>query len=107
VDGNYIDTDGAEPGAGVIVSGTTLYGTTVGGGINGNVYAFNLATNAPLPTLGFQVNVGSFTLTWDPSKYTLQVASYLGGGFTDVSGATSPYVVVPNLAAAFYRLRSN
>jgi uncharacterized repeat protein (TIGR03803 family) len=105
--GNYIDTDGVAPAAGVIVSGTTLYGTTADGGINGNVYAFDLSTNAPPPTLGFQANVGSFTLTWDASKYTLQVASFLGGGFTDVSGATSPDVVVPNLAAAFYRLRSN
>jgi len=108
-DADYLDQDGIGAAGGLVESGSTLYGTSSGGGgYDGNVYGLDLSSIVPPPTLGFQINQGSLTLTWDPSKFTLQVTAYLGGeGFSDVVGATSPYVIIPTQSSAFYRLRSN
>src|SRR5260221_8580910 len=43
--GPYTNSDGANPYAGVIVSGNTLYGTTTGGGGSGNGAVFAANTN--------------------------------------------------------------
>jgi uncharacterized repeat protein (TIGR03803 family) len=56
-------TDGANPTAGLILSGNTLYGTDEGGGSNGLGTVFKVSTDGT----GF-TNVHTFTaLTYDPS----------------------------------------
>src|SRR5437763_879407 len=42
---NLINSDGASPTAGLILSGNTLYGTTVSGGISGYGTVFGLHTS--------------------------------------------------------------
>jgi uncharacterized repeat protein (TIGR03803 family) len=55
-DGNYTNSDGRNPEAGLILSGNTLYGTASSGGIGGNGTAFAINTNGT----GF-TNLHSFT----------------------------------------------
>ncbi len=54
--------DGANPGAGLILSGNTLYGTAVGGGASGNGTIFAVNTDGT----GF-TNLHSFTALLSPS----------------------------------------
>ena len=53
--------------------------------------------------LSFAPTAGGLRLTWTGG--TLQKSASFNGGFTDVSGASSPYDVPATDAAAFYRLR--
>ena len=46
------------------------------------------------------------TLTWPGSGFVLQQSDHIEGGFTDLPGATSPYLVTPALVSKFYRLKS-
>lgn len=46
----------------------------------------------------------TLTLTW-PGTGVLQSANEVTGGWTDVTGAASPYPVTPSAARGFYRLR--
>jgi uncharacterized repeat protein (TIGR03803 family) len=55
-DGNYTNSDGRNPEAGLILSGNTLYGTASSGGIGGNGTVFAVNTNGT----GF-TNLHSFT----------------------------------------------
>jgi len=43
-------------------------------------------------------------MTWLDSSYALQSAPGLGGTFTTIGGATSPYTNVVYGSATFYRL---
>ena len=63
------NTDGANPQAGLVVSGNTLYGTAAAGGSSGNGTVFALSTNGT----GF-TNLYSFT-------------AFLVGNFTNSDGA--------------------
>lgn len=47
---------------------------------------------------------GNVTLTWNNAAFTLQAAPNVTGTYTNVAGATSPYVVPATGAARFYRL---
>ena len=67
---NFTNSDGANPQAGLILSGSTLYGTATGGGSSGNGTVFAVATNG----FGF-TNLHNFTP--DPSP-----------GFTNSDGAS-------------------
>jgi uncharacterized repeat protein (TIGR03803 family) len=51
--------DGANPSAGLILSGAMLYGTTVGGGTNGAGTVFKLATNGANYTVLYQFTNGA------------------------------------------------
>lgn len=105
VGSTLFSSGGANPGCGVALDGSTLYGTTGFGGLNGNVYALLLGS-APA-SLSAQVGGGQLTLTWPGSSYSLQSASDLGAGFSNVVGASSPYVVPTTNAQQFYRLKGN
>jgi uncharacterized repeat protein (TIGR03803 family) len=100
-------TGGSGPAAGVILSDNTLYGTTFSGGnVEGNVYAFTLPGAAPVP-LNLQVTGGSLKLSWNSPAFSLQSAVNLGGSFSNVPGATSPYTVPATNSQQFFRLQSN
>ena len=43
--GNYTNSDGYNPGAELVISGNTLYGTAIGGGRNGDGTVFAVNTN--------------------------------------------------------------
>jgi uncharacterized repeat protein (TIGR03803 family) len=101
---DFLDLDGESPAGGLIASGTTVFGTSLDGGLNGNIYALNLAPSNPLPTLGLQPTNNSLILTWDTATYTLQSTSILGTAFTNLPGASSPFTVVPTFSSAFFRL---
>jgi uncharacterized repeat protein (TIGR03803 family) len=100
---------GSSPQNGVIVSGNTLYGTTLFGGNSfGNVFGFNLSSAPPdnIP-LTFSMSDGILVLAWTTSVFTLQSATSLDGPFSNVPAATSPYLVYPTNTQEFFRLQSN
>jgi len=105
VGGNLFSSGGANPGCGVTLNGSTLYGTTTVGGINGNVYGLLLGS-APV-FLSEQISGGQLTLTWPGSSYSLQSAGDLRGNFSNVVGSSSPYVVPATNTQQFYRLKGN
>jgi uncharacterized repeat protein (TIGR03803 family) len=95
VNGSISFTGGAGPDDGVILSGNTLYGTTFSGGyISGNVFGLILSSSAPplnpIP-LQAQMSGATLELNWTNSEFSLQSALSIGGPFTNVPGARSPY----------------
>jgi len=103
------NSDGANPSAGLVLSGYALYGTTASGGISGNGTIFSLSFAPPLTILPSETNV---ILTWptnfagfDYSGFVLQSAPALTGTFTNIPSATSPYTNPITGAQQFYRLR--
>jgi hypothetical protein len=64
---------------------------------------YDAATAAAVSNLSFARTASGLRLTWTGG--TLQKSASFNGGFTDVSGASSPYDVSTTDAAAFYRLR--
>jgi hypothetical protein len=44
-------------------------------------------------------------MTWLESSAVLQSASSLTGPWTDVTGAVSPYIIVPTATQQFFRYR--
>jgi uncharacterized repeat protein (TIGR03803 family) len=102
---DYLDAGGAGADAGVIFSGSTLYGTTsLGGGYDGNVYSLNLSLSIPL---FFQSSSGNLVLTWNNAAFSLQSSSDLSGSFATITNATSPYTVTPIGPQQFFRLQHN
>jgi uncharacterized repeat protein (TIGR03803 family) len=102
---NIFTSGGANPECGVVLAGSALYGTTAFGGINGNVYELLLGS-APA-SLSAQASGGQLTLTWPGSSYSLQSTGDLSASFSNVGGASSPYVVPMTNARQFYRLNGN
>ncbi len=103
------NSDGANPSAGLILSGNTLYGTTAYGGSSGNGTVFSLSLES--------VNVGGTSLTINPSGtnviltwprnvagLVLQSAPAVTGPFSSIPGATSPHTNPVSGAPRFYRL---
>ena len=104
-------SDGAEPVAGLILSGNTLYGTTSAAGPNGNgtVFALTLdSATAPIP-LHIQPHGNSVVLTWDDpaSAFSLQSAPTATGVFTNITDAASPYTNFLTGKQQFFRLMAN
>jgi hypothetical protein len=69
-----------------------------------------LPSSAPVPIpLDVQVTGGTVVLSWIGPEFSLQSASSLGSAFTNVPGATSPYIVSPTSAQSqqFFRLQAN
>jgi len=104
--------DGANPTAGLILSGTTLYGTTAYGGSSGNGTVFSLSLESVnvigphLTIVPFESNV---ILTWpaDPGGFGLQSTPSVTGTFTNIPGAVSPYTNLISSEPQFFRLSSN
>jgi uncharacterized repeat protein (TIGR03803 family) len=104
------NSDGANPEAGLILSGNTLYGTTyeAGGGYHGTVFSLAL----PLPQLAISLSGTNVILTWptnapgfDYSRFTLQSTTNLFSTaiWSTVSGQ---YAVTNPISSTqeFYRL---
>lgn len=100
--------DGAYPYTGVIASGGVLYGTALNGGAIGDgvVYAFNLSGSPPVVLAAARAGPGGLVLSWSSGAFTLQFASSLGGSWTNVPGATSPYTNDLSAPQLFFRLKS-
>jgi uncharacterized repeat protein (TIGR03803 family) len=106
--GAYINSDGADPIAGLILSGNTLYGTASAGGNSGNGTVFSLSfqpqltitPSGPNVILAWPTNVAGFDFT----GYTLQTAPALTGTFTNLPAATSPYTNPITGPQQFFRL---
>lgn len=100
------NTVGAEPFAGLLLSGNYLYGTTTIGGssVGGTVFAVNLR-DVPVNLLIQQSSPG-VVLSWSDPFFTLQGATNVTGPYTNIVGAVSPYT--NNIAGTqqFFRLQS-
>jgi uncharacterized repeat protein (TIGR03803 family) len=106
----YTNSAGAGPFAGLIMSDGTLFGVTPAGGTGGvgTVYALTLSSSAPVPiALNVQVTGGTVVLSWTTSAFSLQSAPSLGGPFSNIAGATSPYTVSTTNSQQFFRLQAN
>jgi uncharacterized repeat protein (TIGR03803 family) len=69
---SFNSTDGANPAASLILSGSTLYGTTLSGGTNGDgtVFSINLA---PEPSIGSMLVIGLAVLAfWRARRYEMR-----------------------------------
>ncbi len=62
-----------------------------------------LGAAPPDVTLNVALSAGNMTLTW--SQGTLMQATSVNGPWSVVSGATSPFVIVPSGPAKFYRVK--
>jgi uncharacterized repeat protein (TIGR03803 family) len=90
-------SDGANPQAGLILSGNTFYGTTEGGGSSGNGTVFSLSfrpqltitPSGPYLILSWPTNVAGF----DYTGYTLQSATNLGSPATWSTNSPAPVVI--------------
>jgi uncharacterized repeat protein (TIGR03803 family) len=73
-----INSDGAYPSAGLILSGNTLYGTAGGGGNSGQGTIFSLSLPPP-PQLAIILSGGNVILTWptNAAGFTLQSTTNL------------------------------
>jgi uncharacterized repeat protein (TIGR03803 family) len=93
----YTNSDGATPQAGLILSGNTLYGTTIYGGDSGNGTVFSISFSPQLNILASGTNV---ILTWptnvagfDYTGYSLESTTNLGSA-ADWSSVTPRPVVL-------------
>ena len=57
------------------------------------------------PTLAIQVSGTTVTISWSPAGGTLQSAMSVAGPYTDVVGATSPYVTTSSGTQQFFRVK--
>src|SRR6185295_451787 len=78
-------SDGANPQAGLILSGDTLYGTASAGGISGNGTVFSLSFRPQLTITSCGIPPSGIILSWptnvagfDYTGYTLQSTTNLG-----------------------------
>jgi uncharacterized repeat protein (TIGR03803 family) len=117
--GQYTNSDGANPSAGLVLSGNTLYGTAENGGSGGNGTVFSLSfrpqlTITPSGTniiLSWPTNVAGF----DYTGYTLQSTTNLVSPAVWSTNSPAPVVIagqntVTNHATApqqFFRLKLN
>ena len=100
---NYYNSDGYYPYAALILSGNTLYGTTLEGGVSGSGTVFRLTLPVP-PLLAIARSGTNVILSWPASGYTLQSTTNLASPqWIPVSGQNT----VTNPIAGtqmFYRL---
>jgi uncharacterized repeat protein (TIGR03803 family) len=105
--GAFVNSGGNGPGAGLIYSTNTFYGTTTFGGMaDGNVYALNLSTPSSVP-LAAHFSGGKLVLSWTNPAFTLQATPSLSVSFTNVINATSPYTNTAAGSQLFFRLQAN
>jgi hypothetical protein len=58
----------------------------------------------PVVPLGIRNDGKNAVLSWNDSACGLQAASAVGGSFSNLSGATSPFTNAPDAPAKFFRL---
>jgi uncharacterized repeat protein (TIGR03803 family) len=95
------NSDGANQYGNLLLSGSTLYGTTSRGGNDdeGTVFALNLS----IP-LNATVAGGQMVLSWSDPTFSLQAAPTVTGPYLTVTGATSPYTNTMTSSQMFFRL---
>jgi uncharacterized repeat protein (TIGR03803 family) len=106
----YTNVGGAGCVTGMTYSGGVFYGVDSAGGTNGAglVYSLSLGGSAPEPIpLNIQSSAGTLVLTWTATNAVLQASQNLNTGFTNVTGAASPFTVAPTNAQQFFRLLVN
>ena len=105
--------DGANPYAGLILAGNTLYGTTQNGGANGNGTVFAVSLPVP-PSIGIVTAGNKIVLSWptNAASFTLQSITNLSTGIWSniASGITivgTNYMLTNtvNGNASFFRLK--
>ena len=105
----YTNSDGVWPsGSGLIVSGSTLYGTAPYGGIGGSGTIFSISLPVSSPQLTIAPSGVNIILTWptNAAGFTLQSAPAITGSFTNLPGATSPYTNAITASQQYFRLVS-
>ncbi len=87
-------SDGAEPAAGLILSGNTLYGTAEFGGSSGNGTVFSLSLLAP-PQLTITPSGDNVVLTWptNAAGFTLEFAINLVSPTVWNTNSTAPAII--------------
>jgi uncharacterized repeat protein (TIGR03803 family) len=92
--GVYTNSDGANPQAGLILSGNTLYGTTSAGGIWGDGTVFSI-TLPPPPQLTIIPSGANVILTWptNAAGFTLEFATNLVSPTVWNTNSTAPVVI--------------
>jgi uncharacterized repeat protein (TIGR03803 family) len=109
-----VNSGGANPYSGLLLSGNTLFGTAYNGGASGYGTLFSISLPTP-PRPGIVVSAGNIVLSWPTNiaGLTLQSATNLGPSAVWTSNSTPPVIVngqnvVTNPASGplmFYRLR--
>ena len=100
----YSSASPVYPNGGLVVMarGASVYGTTYYGGFgNGAVFALSLSS------LTAQLAGGKVTLSWSNPALSLQAAPTVGGIYTNIAAATSPYVTGATGSQMFFRLVGN
>jgi hypothetical protein len=85
-----------DPGIGDLAIGPIKVGTS---------FSDLISSNQPQPErLEYRIEAGQLVLSWTNPQLTLESAPEVGGPYSKVAGATSPYRTVPSPGARFYRL---
>jgi len=82
-------------------------GSSDGGNFLPDYATIKYSSRVPPPLLAFQRLNSQLVLNWTNVGFNLQTAPAVGGTFTNVPGATSPYTNPINGAQQFFRLKSN
>ncbi|MEI6389526.1 MAG: Ig-like domain-containing protein [Verrucomicrobiota bacterium] len=117
---NYAIDHGVSVSAATVVNGTTVnlttsvlnsgpvYNLTVNGVADwaGNALAANskIAVSGIPVLLDIQKQGTAISIKWDAPGWKLQSSGPLGGSWSNVTGASSPYPVTPTGTPTFYRL---
>jgi uncharacterized repeat protein (TIGR03803 family) len=103
------NADGANPAGDLLLSSNVLYGTAENGGTSGlgTVFALSVPPIAVSLPLNIQLAGDSVVLTWTNTGVSLQSApgvQPVNSGFTNITGATSPYTNPITGSEMFFRL---
>lgn len=85
VNGTVINTDGAFPSGGLVLSGNTLYGTTRVGGSSGNGTIFSLSF---APQLSIASSGANVVLSWSTNYAGFDYTGYILQSATNLASAT-------------------
>jgi uncharacterized repeat protein (TIGR03803 family) len=107
VGGSATNGDGANPMGAMALSGGMLYGAAQGGGVHGDGTVFALSASVLPNVLGIRPISNAVVLTWNNPALFLESATNVGGAFTNVTGASSPFTNSTTGARRFFRLGSN
>jgi hypothetical protein len=74
---------------------------------NDMAVASNLVTVVTSATMSFHTSGTNMVLSWPSSNFVLQSAPAIGGAWSNISGATSPYTNPITGSSKYFRLKSN